>query len=238
VYLRLGRSNESRHIPFVLFDRYPPRGLMTTFLLIRHGHCDPVGRSIAGRKPGVHLNARGRAEAEILGQRLSSVDITAIYSSPLERALETAAAVATLRNLPVETSPALTEIDFGEWTGRTLAELSRLAEWKAFNSFRSGTRIPGGESAFEVLGRALGEIDRLCKIHRGPHDIVALVSHGDVLRALVAHFLGMPTDLLQRIELSPASVTVLSVIPSGPQLLLLNSTDQWPTQLLASGQRS
>jgi probable phosphomutase (TIGR03848 family) len=204
---------------------------MTNFLLIRHAHCDPVGHSIAGRAAGVHLNATGRQEATALGQRLNPLPITAVYSSPLERALETAVAIAEPRGLDVAIAPGLIEIDFGEWTGQSLADLDQLAEWKAFNSFRSGSRIPGGETAAEVLTRALVELDRLRRDHAGSEELVAVVSHGDVLKAVIAHFLGIPTDLYQRVDLSPASVSVLALNAGGPRLLLLNSTGEWPENL-------
>ena len=208
---------------------------MTTFLFIRHALCDPVGRSIAGRAPGVHLNASGRAEAEALAKRLSGLRMAAVYSSPLERALETADPIAALQGLRTQIAPGFTEIDFGEWTGKTLAELDHLPEWKAFNSFRSGARIPNGESTGDVLARALAELDRLGKAHSGPGELVGVVSHGDVLRAVIAHFLGIPADLFQRIELSPASVSVLSLEDQGPRLLVLNSTAGWPDRLGLSG---
>jgi probable phosphomutase (TIGR03848 family) len=202
---------------------------MTTLLLIRHAHCDPVGVSIAGRAPGIHLNQRGRAEARALGSRLSALDIAAIYSSPLERALETAAPIAVEQQLEVGTARGLVEIDFGEWTGKTLAELNPVPEWKLFNSYRSGTRIPGGESMAEVLARALAELDRILDSHSG--NLVALVSHGDVLRMLMAHFLGIPWDLLHRIELSPASVSVVAFEPHAPRVLLMNSVEEWPAEV-------
>jgi probable phosphomutase (TIGR03848 family) len=200
---------------------------MTTFLLIRHAHCDPIGRSIAGRAPGVHLNAEGQAAATALGERLSSMAIKAVYSSPLERARETASPLAQRLGLEVQNAPGLIEVDFGEWTGRTLAELHRIPEWNAFNSFRSGTRIPGGENMAEVLARALQEIERIRTGHSASSDLVAIVSHGDVLRLLIAHYLGIPVDLFQRLEVSPASVSVLSLEPYGPRVLLLNSTEEW-----------
>ncbi|HJR16861.1 MAG TPA: histidine phosphatase family protein [Gemmatimonadales bacterium] len=202
---------------------------MTTFLLIRHAHCDPVGRAIAGRSAGVHLSRKGQAEAETLGERLSGLAISAIYSSPLERALETAAPIAERQRLRVRTAPGLLEIDFGEWTGRSLAELDSLAEWKAFNRSRNSTRIPGGESTAEVLARSVGELDRLGKIHP-EGDLVALVSHGDVLRLLITHFMGAPADLLHRIEISPGSVSILALEAAGPRLLLLNSQADWPVE--------
>jgi broad specificity phosphatase PhoE len=197
---------------------------MTTFLLIRHALCDPVGKAIAGRAAGIHLNRIGKDQANRLTVRLEDVTISAVYSSPLERALETAGPFASRKTLPVQVAQGLNEIDFGDWTGRTLAELDQLPEWRAFNSFRSGIRIPGGEMMMEVLARATGEIERLQAAHPAPTDVVALVSHGDVLRGIVCHALGIPPDLLQRIELSPASVSVLVREGTGNRVLLLNST--------------
>jgi broad specificity phosphatase PhoE len=223
--------DEYRHSSLVLFDPLPDRVLVTTFLLIRHAHCDPIGISIAGRAPGVHLNDRGRAEAEQLGERLAPLRITGIYSSPLERALETAGPMARRQEVGVETAPGLLEIDFGAWTGKTLNELHRLAEWKAFNSYRSGTRIPGGEIMAEVLARALAELDRIARRHSDSDSLLAIVSHGDVLRTLVGHFLGIPADLFQRLEISPASVTVVSLDSDGARVLLLNSTSGWPSEV-------
>jgi probable phosphoglycerate mutase len=210
---------------------------MTTFLLIRHAHCDQVGHAIAGRAKGVHLNNRGRAEAKALGARLAGLAIHAVYSSPLERSLETATEVAERHGLTVKTVPGLNEVDFGEWTGRTLAELDAAPEWKAFNNFRSGARIPGGESMTEVLARALTELGHLGRTHGESGQLVAIVSHGDVLRALIAHYLGIATDLFQRIEISPASVSILTVETHGPRLLLLNSLPEWPAGLLRDMQR-
>jgi ribonuclease H / adenosylcobalamin/alpha-ribazole phosphatase len=126
------------------------------------------------------------------------------------------------------------EIDFGDWTGKTLRELEGLPEWRTFNSFRSGSRIPGGESMAEVLARAVNEVDRITRAHRGPGALIALVSHGDVLRALIGHFFGVPPDLLHRLEVSPASVTVVILEEYGPQLLLLNSTAGWPSAVLSA----
>ena len=189
---------------------------MTTFLLIRHALCDPVGRSIAGRTSGVHLNAEGRVEAEALARRLGEVAISAIYSSPLERALETAAPIAAHQGVPVIQAPGLLELDFGDWTGKTLQELDRLPQWKDFNIYRSGTQIPGGEGMGDVLARALGEVNRIRARHPGSEMVVAVVSHGDVLRALIAHFLGVPLDLFQRLEISPASVSVVALETMDP----------------------
>jgi probable phosphomutase (TIGR03848 family) len=204
---------------------------MTTFLLIRHALCDPVGHSIAGRRPGVHLNSAGRQQAAGLAERLAMLSIEALYSSPLERAMETAAPIGADQGLEVEPAPGFLEVDFGEWTGKTLAELEPVPAWRSFNEFRSGTRIPGGENMAEVLSRSLSELERLRRLHYSTAAVVAVVSHGDVLRMLVTHSLGMPTDLLHRLELSPASVTLLQMEDYGPRLLLLNGTGGWPAQV-------
>jgi len=214
----------------VLFDRHHITSGMTTFLLIRHALCDPVGRSIAGRQPGIHLNDAGKLQALSLAERLVGLSLGALYSSPLERAVETAGPIGQRHALPVQTLQGLNEIDFGEWTGRSLAELDQLPAWRAFNSFRSGSRIPGGENMAEVLARSIRETDRLRRLHPQRESLVALVSHGDVLRVLIAHALGMAPDLMQRLELSPASVTLIEMEDYGSRVLLLNSTGAWPDQ--------
>jgi probable phosphoglycerate mutase len=205
---------------------------MTTFLLIRHALCEPVGRMIAGRMPAVSLNEAGRQQAKALADRLDGLSLDALYSSPLERALETAAPIGASHELPVQATAGFNEVDFGEWTGRTLAELDPLPAWQRFNRFRSGSRIPGGENMAEVLSRSLAELERLTKLHPQSNAQVAVVSHGDVLRMLVAHALGMATDFLHRLELSPASVSLLQVQDYGPRVLLLNSTEGWPAEVL------
>ena len=202
---------------------------MTILLLVRHALCDPVGHSIAGRTPGVHLNSAGRKEAARLGQWMSSLSLAAVYSSPLERAMETATFIATAQRLPVSTADGLTEIDFGDWTGKTLEELNDLPEWKRFNSARGSTAIPGGETVEKVLTRALAEVDRVAATHAEPQDLVAMVSHGDVLRLLLLHFLGTPIDLIHRLEVNTASVSAVAVGGDEPRVLLVNSTPEWPS---------
>jgi broad specificity phosphatase PhoE len=184
---------------------------MTNFLLIRHAQCDHVGKSIAGRLPGIHLNEAGRWAAERLADRLDGVALAGLYSSPLERAVETARPIGLRQQLPVQTLEELNEIDFGDWTGRPLAELDQLPDWRHFNSFRSGSRIPGGENMAEVLSRALQAIDRLRRLHPDSGETIGVVSHGDVLRLLIAHALGSSPDLMQRLELSPASLSILEL---------------------------
>jgi probable phosphoglycerate mutase len=193
---------------------------MTTFLLIRHGMTDAVGKTITGRLPGVHLNEAGQKQADDLPSRLKRWKIDAIYSSPLERALETAAPAARKLGLKVMMSEALSEVDFGEWSGRSLAELDRLPEWRLYNTFRSGTRAPGGELATEVQTRMVEQLTRYSRQH--PDQIVAVLSHADAIRIALVHFLGMPIDLMHRLEIRPASISAVRLAEWGPHVLLIN----------------
>jgi probable phosphomutase (TIGR03848 family) len=193
---------------------------VTTFALIRHASHALLGHRIVGRRPGVQLSPDGLREAQALAQRLEGWPIRALYSSPLERARATAAAIGGRLGLEVQVADELNEIDYGEWTDRALADLHALPEWQRFNLFRSGSRIPDGESMVEVQARMLRLIERLCAAQ--PEQMVALVSHGDVIKATLAYYLGVPLDLFQRIELSPASLSILQLEPHGPEVLLIN----------------
>ena len=176
---------------------------MTTLYLIRHGMTDQVGRVISGQSPGVHLNPGGRQQADKIAEYLADSGIGRIYCSPLERAQETSEPLARRLNLSVHTSPELNEIDFGDWTGRSLDELCSDPRWQHFNFFRSCTRPPGGESMHEVQVRVVNFMTRLAT----DGSAAALISHGDVIKAAVLHVLGMALDLFLRLEVSPGSVT-------------------------------
>jgi probable phosphoglycerate mutase len=193
---------------------------MTTFYLIRHAANDFLGKAIAGWTPGVHLNDKGKAQAIRLGARLAGSGITAIYSSPLERARETASPIAEKLSLKVEIRDALGEVKFGEWNGKSFDELNRDARWRLFNSYRSGTRAPGGELAVESQARVVAELECIRERHSG--ETVAVVSHADLIRAALAYYLGMPADLYQRIECRPASFSRLRLAEWGPMILGLN----------------
>jgi probable phosphoglycerate mutase len=195
---------------------------MTTFYLIRHGDTPAVGHFASGRAPGVHLNDRGRRQVEGLAESLAGEPIRVVYSSPLERARETAEPLARRLGLEVRDAEELLELDFGDWTGKSFAELDPLPEWQRYNSFRSGTRIPGGELMLEVQARVVGFMQRLCSDRS--EGAVALVSHGDVIRSALLHYLGMPLDHYHRIEISPASVSIVAVAEYGPVVHALNRT--------------
>lgn len=194
---------------------------MATFYLIRHGNNDWLGKGLAARLPNVHLNEQGRAEANALAQALRHKGIQRIISSPLERALETAEPLALLLNLQIEISDAILEVDFGDWSGKFLSELAALDQWKCFNTFRSGARIPKGESMIAIQQRMVRAIDAWRR--ELPDGAFALFSHGDPIRTLLTYFLGMPLDFLTRIEVSPGSYSVLRVDDWGAEILCVNT---------------
>ncbi len=194
---------------------------MTTFLLIRHGHTDWVGNALAGRLPGIGLSNSGREQAQDLLKRLSRLKIDAVYSSPLQRTIETAKPLATERGLEVQTRGGLIEIDFGKWTGMKLSEVEDDPQWKQFNVLRSITRAPGGEFMLDVQLRMTEEIQAINAEH--PDGTVALFSHQDTIKAALLHYLGMPVDHFLRIQIDPVSVSVLQVAAWGIRVLSLNS---------------
>jgi probable phosphomutase (TIGR03848 family) len=193
---------------------------MTRFLLIRHATNDIVNKRLAGRMGGVHLNEEGRAQAEKLAALLRNLPITAIYSSPLERAMETAEPLAQalhLRTIPYE---GFLEIDLGQWTNCAFEDLAQQPLFQRFNTFRSCTRIPGGELMPEAQTRIIAGLEKLCSQHRD--ETVAVVSHSDMIKAAIAHYAGIHLDLFQRIEISPASVSIIEVYDETARILLLN----------------
>jgi probable phosphomutase (TIGR03848 family) len=187
---------------------------MTTVLLIRHGENSMVGKRLAGRLPGVHLNDNGKKQAEELAQVLCTAPIKAIYSSPLERVVETAEPLAQALGLEIHPAPGLIELDYGDWQGKTLKQLSRLKLWKVVQEQPSQMRFPNGESFPEVQQRAVAEVERIAAAH-GEQDMVACFSHGDIIRLLAAHFLGVPLDLFQRVAANTASITVVHIDKQG-----------------------
>ncbi len=164
------------------------------------------------------MNDKGIAQTAALRERLKDAGVAAVFSSPIRRALETAEAIACGR---VIIEPALSEVNFGEWEGRTFSELHRVESWKRFNTFRSATRVPGGEMMIEVQARVVGLLERLSGQYG--EQVIALVSHADVIRCVLCHYLGMPLDFLLRLAIEPASITTLRISEWGAELLGLNS---------------
>ena len=182
---------------------------MAVFLLIRHGENDWVKNGkLAGRTPGVHLNEKGQAQAQRLAEELASTTIKAIYSSPLERAVETAEPLALAKGLEVRIHPDLNEIDFGRWTGKDLKDLRQGRRWKIVQGSPASFRFPGGEKFAEAQARIVNALMALSGEY-AENDVVVCTAHSDLIRLAVAHFLGMALDNFQRIRIAPASVTVL-----------------------------
>lgn len=196
---------------------------MTTFLLVRHAAHDWLGRGFAGRLPGVGLNDEGRRQAAALVQRLDGMPVDAIYCSPQPRTQETVHGLAEQRGLPVAIEAAFDEIDFGDWTGRTFDEVrAQHALWTHWVERRASAQPPGGERFAGVATRAMAGLRRLLARHAGQH--VLVVSHADVLKAMVATALGLSLDHLERFDMAPASVSILGMGDDWAQLKLLNAT--------------
>jgi probable phosphoglycerate mutase len=195
---------------------------MPVFLLIRHGENDYVKKGLmAGRLPGIHLNKKGHEQANVVAEKLAGAPVKAIYSSPLERALETAEPISRELSLDVISRPGLNEIDVGEWQDQSLRRLGRQKLWKIVRNAPSRMQFPGGETFAEAQIRICNEIEVLSRQHE-PKDLVICVSHADPIRLAVAYFLGLPLDLFQRLYIAPASITVLEVREGGSGLLTLN----------------
>jgi probable phosphoglycerate mutase len=182
---------------------------MTTFLLVRHGVTDAVGKLLAGRTPGWHLNKTGIKQAQRLAHALSKAAISGIYTSPLERTIETAEVIGAPHGIAPSVREELGELGFGRWEGQTFEELNCDPEWRRFNTTRTEVRPPGGELMIEAQARMVSEIERLHDLHRD--GVVVVVSHGDPLRALIAHYLLIPLDYFHQFEISPGSVSMLRV---------------------------
>ncbi|MFL9825748.1 histidine phosphatase family protein [Rhodoplanes sp. SY1] len=194
--------------------------MTTTFFLVRHAPHGLQDRVLVGRTPRIGLSADGRRQAAMLALRLSAEALTGVHASPRERAQETANPIAEAARVVVTISPDLDEVDLGSWTGRGLAEIADDPEWRLWNEDRGQARAPEGESMRAVQQRVVGLLDRLSRTH--PDGRIAAVSHGDVIRAALLHYLGMTLDAYDRLEVSPASVSTLVVGTWGAKLLSLN----------------
>jgi len=198
---------------------------MAILFLVRHGKNGMVGKKLAGRLPGVHLNHEGQAQARRLAAEFSTLPIKAVYASPLERAQETAEPIARVHGLPVETLPGLLEIDFGDWQGKRLKRLKNDRLWKAVQGRPAEFRFPNGESFLEAQRRIAAALSALGEKF-GETEMIVCVGHSDMIRLAVAHFLGLPLDHFQRLRIETASVTALNLhngkVSFGPINLTFN----------------
>lgn len=196
---------------------------MTRFLIMRHGESEITDRLI-GRTPEIHLSRTGKKQAEELAAILDSYPFEQLICSPVQRTVETAEALADRFKKIIIIDESLIEVDFGEWTGMKWEELDKLETWIQFNTFRSSARIPGGEIFTEVQYRMVKAVKRYASEY--PGKTLAVVSHGDPIKTLLMHFLGIPLDFIHRFTISTASLSILDLEDSGVQIqginLLLN----------------
>jgi probable phosphomutase (TIGR03848 family) len=179
---------------------------------------------LPGRAPGLHLAEKGRIQADGVAARIGAMEKppTAIYASPLERTRETAAPIASALGLRVRTARGLIEVDVGDWTEKSLARLYKTKEWPTVQRWPSGFRFPGGESFTEMSARSMEAVLGIVQDH--PGETVVAVSHADPIKAIVAAAAGVPLDLVQRLVISPCSVSALLFTKGGPAILCVNST--------------
>jgi probable phosphomutase (TIGR03848 family) len=202
--------------------KLPPPSL-TTLLLVRHGNTSTTGKLLPGRAPGLHLAESGTQQAERAGARIAELKrVDAIYTSPLERARETAAPIGKATGVRPRVERGLLECDFGEWTGAELSKLMKLPEWRTVQRAPSTFRFPNGESFTEMQLRMVSTLDRLRAAHHG--GTVVCVSHADPIKAAMAHALGTHLDLFQRIIISTCSISAIGFAGDGPMALTVNST--------------
>jgi probable phosphomutase (TIGR03848 family) len=198
---------------------------MTTVFLIRHGENDFVKKGrLAGWLPDVHLNARGRAQAEALARELQPVKLRAIFASPLERAVETAEPLARSKGLPILERAGLSEVNVGRWQGQSLRLLRRRKLWKIVQHAPSMARFPEGESFIEAQARAVAELEAIMKENKGRRAAVACFSHSDIIKLIIAHYLGLSLDLFQRLTVQPASISLLHMGDGIARILSVNDT--------------
>ncbi|MDB5481878.1 MAG: phosphoglycerate mutase [Caulobacteraceae bacterium] len=196
--------------------------MTTTVFFVRHGSHDRLDHILCGRMDGVELSGAGRRESAMVAERLSRETVSALYVSPLLRARQTAEPIARALGLQPVVAEDLNEIDLGEWTGLRFDDLRPRAAWRRWNSARAHHRPPGGESMLEIqlrVARWLSEV-----VGRHPHTGVAAVCHSDVIKVAACHALGLSLDHHDRMEISPASISVLAAGRWGLKVHALNET--------------
>ncbi|MDB5392772.1 MAG: phosphoglycerate mutase family protein [Rhodospirillales bacterium] len=200
---------------------------MTLFHLVRHAAHSALGRALAGTRMNVGLSDEGRAQASALADWFSKRPISAVISSPLKRTVDTARPIADRCEVELTRDSRLNEIDFGEWAGKNFDSLNARDDWKLWNAFRSGARAAcGGETMVEAQARAIAAMLELRD--DWPNGEVVIVSHGDIIKASLAYWLGVPLDLFRRIEISPASISQMRLDGSDVTILGVNQPTAAP----------
>lgn len=201
---------------------------MTTIFLVRHGENEWVREHrLAGWIEGVHLNENGRKQAADAAARLAHLPLQAIISSPVTRCVETAEYLARPHQLTPRLDAAFGEVRYGEWEGEKIEKLAKLPEWHVVQHAPSRHGFPGGETLRGVQYRAVEALEALAAAH--PDDLIAVCSHADLIKLVLAHYLGVHIDLFQRIGLSPASISVLHLGEKGV-VRVLRINDDGPLQ--------
>lgn len=196
---------------------------MGRVLLVRHAPTPETGKKLTGRLPGVSLDDQGVEIARRTASHLSSVRLRAVYSSPIERTWETALEIGAPHALEPVREDGVIEVDYGDWSGRSLKSLYPLKAWRTVQMTPSRMTFPNGENLADAQRRAVAAVDRLASLH-AKHTI-AVVTHADVIKAVAAHYLGAPLDLFQRIGVSPASVTVIDIPKDGVPVVVAVNTN-------------
>jgi probable phosphoglycerate mutase len=195
---------------------------MTTIILVRHGENDWVNKGrLAGWIPGIHLNENGHKQAQAAAERLAHLPVTAVYSSPVTRCMETAVYISQTHQLEITELENVGEVRYGKWEGKKIKKLAKKKRWMIVQFFPSRMRFPKGEALRDVQSRGIQALEDLSQQH--PDDLIVVVSHADLIKLVIAHYLGVHIDLFQRIVISPASATVLSLHSyGGVRILRLN----------------
>jgi probable phosphomutase (TIGR03848 family) len=199
---------------------------MTTVILLRHGRTTAnTGGVLAGWTPGVQLDETGAGQVQAVGQRLATVPLAAVVSSPLERCRQSAAAVLAARNLQLQVDERLGEARYGDWTGRPITELAKEPLWKVVQQHPSAAVFPGpeGEGLAQTQTRAVAAV-REWNAALGPDAVWLACSHGDVIKAVLADALGVHLDQFQRIVVDPASLSVVTYTDTRPFVVRVNDT--------------
>ena len=207
----------------------------TVVCYVRHGHTPTTGSILPGRAKGLHLSGRGKGQANAVAERIGQFgNIAAVYSSPMERARETAQPIARECGLRTRVRQGLIEADFGTWTGEKLADLRKLPEWEQVQKTPSSFRFPSGESFLQIQSRMVDTVAKIVSEHQG--EVVVAVSHADTIKATIAAALGTPLDLFQRIHISTCSLSVVLYSQSGPMVLAVNTAGDDLQSVIPKGQ--
>jgi len=194
---------------------------VATFYLIRHGEVAATPGVLYGRTPGIHLSEYGRHQARTMAQRFHDIPVRAIYSSPLERAIETAEPLSESLSLPVTIHEGFSEVDYGEWSGRVFSELENDPQWLFYKTDRTKAQIPGGENILSLQERFVKSMAQVQREH--PLDNIVVVSHQDPIKTAVAYFLGLHLNMFLNFEIGHTSISVIRQDDNSARVLTLNN---------------